>query len=78
MPIILAIWEAEVRRIVVYGQPWRIVHETLLSKITKAKWSGSLAQTDYQHSKHEALSSNPSIIKTSKYQKKNLKTPKWG
>jgi hypothetical protein len=44
MPIILAIWEAEVRRIVVYGQPWRIVHETLLSKITKAKWSGSLAQ----------------------------------
>jgi hypothetical protein len=34
--IILAIWEAEARRMVVQGHPRQIVHETLISKITKA------------------------------------------
>jgi hypothetical protein len=29
MPVILAIQEAEIRRIVVQGQPRQIVHETL-------------------------------------------------
>jgi hypothetical protein len=28
MPIILAIWEAEIQRIVVQGQPGQIVHKT--------------------------------------------------
>jgi hypothetical protein len=32
MPVILATWEAQVRRIEVGGQPGKIVHETLSAK----------------------------------------------
>jgi hypothetical protein len=35
-PVILATWEAEIRRMVVQGQSGQIVHETPISKITRA------------------------------------------
>jgi hypothetical protein len=37
-------WEAEIGRITVRGQPGQIVHEIPISKITKAKWIGDVAQ----------------------------------
>jgi hypothetical protein len=40
MPVILATCEAEIRRIEVQGQPWQIVPETPISRITRAKWMG--------------------------------------
>jgi hypothetical protein len=40
MPVILATWEAEIRRTEVQGQPRQIVCETPISKITRAKWTG--------------------------------------
>jgi hypothetical protein len=39
-PIILAAWEAEIRRITVQGQPGQTVYKT---KITRQKWTGSVA-----------------------------------
>jgi hypothetical protein len=44
MSVILATWEAEIRRIVARGKPGQIVHETPISKITRAKWIKSVAQ----------------------------------
>jgi hypothetical protein len=44
MPVILATWEAEIRRITVQGQPRQIAGETPISKITRAKWTGGVAQ----------------------------------
>jgi hypothetical protein len=41
-PIILAIWEAEIRRIKVQGQANS--SQDPISKITRAKWTGSVAQ----------------------------------
>jgi hypothetical protein len=35
--VILVTWEAKIGRIVVQGQPRQIVHETLISKITREK-----------------------------------------
>jgi hypothetical protein len=45
MPLILATWGAEVRRIVVWGQPSQ-AHSSQdpISKITRAKWTGGMAQ----------------------------------
>jgi hypothetical protein len=43
-PVILAIWEAGIRRIEVGSQPRQIVGETSISKITRAKWIGGVAQ----------------------------------
>jgi hypothetical protein len=40
MSIILATWEAEIWKIMFQGQPREIVHETPISKITRAKWTG--------------------------------------
>jgi hypothetical protein len=37
IPIILATWEAEIRKIMVQEQPRQTVFETLISKITRAK-----------------------------------------
>jgi hypothetical protein len=37
MLVILATWEANIRRMAVEGQPRQIVHETPISKITRAK-----------------------------------------
>jgi hypothetical protein len=43
-PVILAIWEAEIMRIEVRGQPWKIIFETLISKITsKMEWRYGLS-----------------------------------
>jgi hypothetical protein len=42
--VILPTWEAEIRRIEVQDQPRQRVHETSISKITKAKWTGGVAQ----------------------------------
>jgi hypothetical protein len=44
MTVILATWEAEIRRIVVQGQPRQIVQETPHLQITTTKWTGSVAQ----------------------------------
>jgi hypothetical protein len=45
LPIILATWEAEIGRIKVQGQLGEIVYETPpISKITRAKWAGGVAQ----------------------------------
>jgi hypothetical protein len=44
MPIILASWEAEIRRIIVLSQPGQIAYEISISKIIKAKWTESVAQ----------------------------------
>jgi hypothetical protein len=44
MPIILATWEADIGRIEVQDQPRQIVLKTPISKITRAKWTGSVAQ----------------------------------
>jgi hypothetical protein len=62
MPIILATWEAEIRRLLVEGHSRQIVCETPIFKITRAKWTGGLAQV-VQHliCKCKALSSNPSL-----------------
>jgi hypothetical protein len=43
-PIILATWEAEIRRMKVQGQPRQKVLETPSSKITRAKWTGGVVQ----------------------------------
>jgi hypothetical protein len=37
VPVIIATWEAEIRRITVQGQSWKTVCETTISKITRGK-----------------------------------------
>jgi hypothetical protein len=37
MPVILATWEAEIRRTEVPGKPGKIVHKTPISKISQSK-----------------------------------------
>jgi hypothetical protein len=56
MPVILATWEAEIKRIAVQGQPRQIVYETLAQKYLTQKRAGRVVQVP---SKHEALSANP-------------------
>jgi hypothetical protein len=55
----------------VQGQPRQIVHETLISKISRAKWTGGVAQV-IRHLlfKCEAPSSNSNPTK-----KKKFRTP---
>jgi hypothetical protein len=66
-PTILATWEAEAGRITILSQPGQIVHETPISKITRAKLTGGVAQeVEWQLCKHKALSSNPSPTKAKK------------
>jgi hypothetical protein len=44
-PVVLATWEAEIRRFVVLVQPKQVFLETTpISKITRAKWTGGVAQ----------------------------------
>jgi hypothetical protein len=42
--VILATWEAEIQRLVVRGQPRQRVWETPISKVTRTKWTGGMAQ----------------------------------
>jgi hypothetical protein len=44
MPVILVTWEAEIRRITVWGQSGEIICETPISKITRGKWTGGVPQ----------------------------------
>jgi hypothetical protein len=43
--VILATRDAEIGRLKVQGPPRQIVPESPISKITKAKWTGGVAQT---------------------------------
>jgi hypothetical protein len=44
VPIVLAVWEAEIRRIMVEGQTRHKVNKTPTSKITRGNWTGGEAQ----------------------------------
>jgi hypothetical protein len=44
MPVILAIWEAAIRRIEDRGQHWVNSSQDPISKMTRAKWAGGVAQ----------------------------------
>jgi hypothetical protein len=65
-PVILATWEAEIRRITVQGQSRQIVCKTPISKITRAKWTGGVAQMVERLCKLKALSSKPIPTKLKK------------
>jgi hypothetical protein len=54
--MILTPWEVEIRKIMVQGQPRQIVQETLTSRITRAKWTGGMAQVESLLCKCEVLS----------------------
>jgi hypothetical protein len=56
MPVILATWETEIRRIKVQSHPRKTVCETPISKITRAKWTETQV-VECLLSKHKALSS---------------------
>jgi hypothetical protein len=59
MPVILATWEAEIRKIVVGSQTRQIV----LKKNPTQNWAGGVVQPrECLPSKHEVLSSNPNIV----------------
>jgi hypothetical protein len=63
MLVILATLEAKIRRMMVQGQSEQTVHETLISKITRAKWTGDVAQeikhllckckAEFKHESHQ-------------------------
>jgi hypothetical protein len=73
MPVILATWEAEIKRNLVPGQPRQIVLETPISKITRAKWTGSVAQVvEWLLCKCKSLSSNPSPTRKRERQKERM------
>jgi hypothetical protein len=70
-PIILATWEAEIRRITVQGQPGQIIQETLSWKYPAWKRAGEVTQViEHLPSKHQALSSNPSPTIKKKIERK--------
>jgi hypothetical protein len=55
------------------GQPWQIVCETPIFKITTAKWTGDVTQVvEYLFCTHEALSAHPSL-NNKKNQQRNIK-----
>jgi hypothetical protein len=68
MAVILAFWDVEIRRTVVQNQPSQANSlQDLISNITRAKWTGGVAQVVEQlRCKHEALCSNPNLKKKSK------------
>jgi hypothetical protein len=57
--VILATWQAKIGKVGVQGQPRQIVQETPISKITRAKWTGGVAQAEEcLLCKNKALSSS--------------------
>jgi hypothetical protein len=64
MAVILATWETEMGRIVVWGQSGQIVCETPISKLTRA--------IEYLLCMCEALGSNPSLTKKQKQKQKKV------
>jgi hypothetical protein len=69
MPVILATWEAKIRRMEVRGQPQPVKFTRL--HLQRAKWTGGVTQrVEHLFCKHEALSSNPSSKKKKKDRKK--------
>jgi hypothetical protein len=67
MSVILAIWEAEISRIMVWSQPRQTVSETLTGKYPTPKKAGRVAQVvEHLPRKCEALNSNPSTAKKKK------------
>jgi hypothetical protein len=64
LPVILATWEAEIGRISVKDQPRQIVGVAPISKITRAKWTGGVAQ---------AVKCKSSEFKSQSYKKKKKK-----
>jgi hypothetical protein len=70
--ITLAAWEAVIRRIPFQGQFRQIVHQTSISKITRAKWTlGTAHVVEPLLCKCETLNSNPPVAQ----KKKNPKKP---
>jgi hypothetical protein len=65
--VILATWEAEIRRIMVPGQLWEKVSKPLPEKRTEVKRASGVAQmVVHLTNKHKALSSNPRTAKKNK------------
>jgi hypothetical protein len=74
--VMQATWEAEIRRITVWGQSRQIVWKTPISKITKSNQTRGVAQaTERLFCKSEALSSNPSPTRQNKKPKTTTKNP---
>jgi hypothetical protein len=64
LPAILATWEADIRRIVIWGHPGGNSSQDPIFKITRAKWTGGVAQAvECLLCKLKALSSNPNPTK---------------
>jgi hypothetical protein len=65
MPVVLASWEAEIRRITVQDQPrTNNSQDPPISKLTRAKWTGGVAQVvEHLLYTYKVSSSNPSSIK---------------
>jgi hypothetical protein len=73
--VIPATWEAEIRRIVVRGQPGQMVCRTPISKITIPKWTEGMAQVvELLFCECRALSSKPGPTKKKKKKKELLMT----
>jgi hypothetical protein len=47
--VILASWETEIGRIIVRDQPGEIIFKTPISKITRTKLTGGVAQAEEPH-----------------------------
>jgi hypothetical protein len=72
MPVIVAIQEAETRRITVQDQPGQTVYEILSQKYPIQTRAGGVAQiVEHLPCKNETLSSNPSTIKKKKKKKES-------
>jgi hypothetical protein len=66
------------KRIVVGSQLQQIVREDSISRATRAKWTGGVAQVvDHLICKCKALSSNPSLTKKKKEKEKKKETQQY-
>jgi hypothetical protein len=76
MPVILDIWEDEIRRIAVEGQ-LRQIARAPISKITRAKWTGGVAQAkEHLLCKCKTLNSNPNPNRIKKQKNAHWNLPK--